>query len=123
MLPENSIKAIDEMKDTEEKKLLEILKEEGKPFVKKCDGYAVKMDEDKQIDYKDYEDNERTLKVPKGSYVVVDSDCRCPRIQTSEDFESKNKIMGEEKSAEKPKDNGPKVGMQLYAEEAGYDHR
>ena len=115
MLPSKAVERIDDMKDTEEKKLLEILKDKGQPFVKKCDGYAVKMDEDKQIDYKDWEGNERTLKVPAGSYVVVDADCHCPQIRTADDFESKNKIV-EKKKEEKKKDS-PVIGMELMIED------
>lgn len=116
MLPQDAVKRIDEMKDTEEKQLLEILKEKGKPFVQKCDGYAVKMEEDKQIDYKDWENNERTLKVPAGSYVIVDSGCHCPKIVTADDFESKNKIV--EDKSDKPMENksnndAPTIGMEL----------
>jgi hypothetical protein len=108
-------KALDEMKDTEEKQLLKILKDGGKPFVRKHDGIAVKMDEDKQIEYKDWEDNERTLKVPAGSYVVCNSDGCCPKIVTAEDFEKKNKFMEESKKKEKPEkkeDNSPKIGIE-----------
>lgn len=116
MLPETKIADIDEMKDTEEKQLLNILKSDGKPFERKCDGYAVKMDEDKQIEYKDWEDNERTLKVPAGSYIVVDSDCRYPKIVTAEDWESKNKFIEESTAEEKPKKkSGQKIGIELMS--------
>ena len=116
MLPKNAITAIDEMKDTEEKKLLEIIKEKGIPFKEKCDGYAVKMEEDKQIDYKDWEGNERTLKVPAGSYVMVDNDCRYPKIVTAEDFEAKNKFLEKKKDApKKPKEPG--LGIEIVAGE------
>jgi len=117
MLPENKISEIDEMKDTEEKQLLNLLKDNAKPFIRKVDGYAIKMDEDKQIEYKDWEDNERTLKVPAGSYVVVDSDCSYPKIITAEDWESKNKFIDEDKPKKVVKDNSPKMGIALIAEE------
>lgn len=109
-------KVTEDMKETEEKQLLKLL-ENGKPFVKKHDGYAVKMDEDKQIEYKDWEDNERTLKVPAGSYVVVDSGCQYPKIVTAEDWESKNKFIDEDKPKIVKKDSSPKMGIALIAEE------
>lgn len=106
-------KVTEEMKDTEEKQLLKLL-ENGKPFVRKHDGYAVKMDEDKQIEYKDWENNERTLKVPAGSYIVVDPSCQYPKIVTAEDFEAKNKfIESQEKAEPSKKSNGPKIGIEL----------
>lgn len=107
-------KATEDMKETEEKQLLKLL-ENGKPYVKKHDGYAVKMDEDKQIEYKDWEDNERTLKVPAGSYIVVDSECQYPKIVTAKDFESKNKFIDSDKPKEK-KDDYPTIGIGLMAE-------
>ena len=105
-------KVTEDMKETEEKQLLKLL-ENGKPFVKKCDGYAVKMEEDKQIEYKDWEDNERTLKVPAGSYVTVDSDYGCPKIITAEDWEKKNKFIGSEEKPKKAEQSGPKIGIEL----------
>lgn len=118
MLPEYASKDIEEMKDTEDKQLLKILQKDAKPFLKKCDGYAAKVDEDTQIEYRDWEDNERTLKVPAGSYVVVDNSCRCPRIITSEDFESKNKFVEEKEEPKKPK--GPKIGIELMDSNSDY---
>lgn len=116
MLPEKINTEIEEMKDTEEKQLLTILKENGKPYMRKVDGYATKVEEDKQIEYKDWENNERTLKVPAGSYIVVDSDCRYPKIITAEDFELKNKFI-EDKPKEGKKSYGPKIGIELMAGE------
>lgn len=120
MLPENITVKIDDMKDTEEKQLLNILKDGGKPFERKWDGYAVKMEEDKQIEYKDWEEQERTLKVPKGSYVVVDVDCHHPKIVTAEDWESKNSFIEETKNDEPKKKSGPSVGMELMGENSDY---
>lgn len=108
-------KATEGMEETEEKQLLMLL-ENGKPFVKKHDGYAVKIDEDKQIEYKDWEDNERTLKVPAGSYIVVNSGCQNPKIVTAEDFESKNKFVEETKKETSKKSEGPKIGIELMAD-------
>lgn len=103
---------IEEMKDSEEKQLMTILKDSGKPFVKKADGYAVKMKEDKQIDYKDWEGNERTLKVPEGSYVVCGADSNYPKIVTAEDFEEKNKFIDGPKKKDNPKkEESSKTGM------------
>ena len=115
MLPETA--NIDEMKETEEKQLLKILKDDCKPFVRKYDGYAVKMTEDKQIEYLDWENNERTLKVPAGSYVVVDSDSSYPKIVTSEDFEAKYKFTeGDKPKIVEKTDDSPKMGIALIAD-------
>ena len=108
-------KVTEEMKETEEKQLLKLL-ENGKPFVRKHDGYAVKMEEDKQIEYKDWEENERTLKVPAGSYVVVDAKCQYPKIVTAEDWESKNKFIDEPKKETPKKESGPKIGIELMGQ-------
>jgi hypothetical protein len=115
MLPEYANKDIEEMKDTEEKQLLNILKKDAKPFMKKCDGYATKVEEDTQIEYKDWEDNERTLKIPAGSYIVVDKDCRYPKIITAEDFEAKNKFLEGKKESPK-KEETPTIGIGLMAD-------
>jgi hypothetical protein len=64
---------------------------------------------------------EKQLKVPSGSYVVVDSDCHYPKIVTAEDWESKNKFIGEEKPKEKKKEkSGPKIGIELMGENSDY---
>ena len=102
---------LNEMKETEEKQLLMILKESGKPYVKKHDGIAVKMTEDKQIQYKDYEENERTLKVPAGSYVICEGTSHYPKIVTAEEFEENNKfVSGDDKPATKGSDI--KIGIE-----------
>lgn len=95
--------SLNEMKDTEEKQLLVILKENGKPVLKKVDGYAAVMDEDKQIDYKDYEGNERTLKVPKGSVVFCEPGSNYPKVITGDDFEKKYKFLEEKKAKKEEK--------------------
>lgn len=112
---------IEKMEDGKEKQLMMLVKEDAKPFMRKCDGYAVKVSEDKEITYKDYNDQELTLKVPSGSYVVVSKDGCSPQIQTAEDFEKKNKMMGEsKKEAPKKEDKGPSIGMALVSEEQDY---
>jgi len=111
-------KKIEDMEEGKEKELLKILDGKAKPFLRKCDGYAVKVEEDKEIKYKDYNDQELTLKVPEGSYVVVGEDSCYPKIVTSEDFESKNKfVSGEEKPKEKKKENGPKIVIALVSDQ------
>ena len=107
---------IAEMEDGKDKELMKILEGKAKPFLRKCDGYAHKVDEDKEIKYKDYNDQELTLKVPSGSYVVIGEDSCCPRIVTAEDFEKKNKFVEGKKEMPK-KDKGPKMGMDVIAEE------
>ena len=112
MIPENVESKIPEMKDNEEKKLLEILKDKGKPYKHKYDGHAAKVEEDIQIDYKDWEGNERTLKVPAGSYVVLEHEGGMPKIVTASDFEAKNKFIEDKK---KEKQDG-QIGIALIAE-------
>lgn len=107
---------IEKMDDGKDKELLSLIQEGGKPFMRKADGYAVKMSEDKEIKYKDHSDQELTLKVPEGSYVVVDVDCSYPSIVTAEDFEGKNKLIGDSKPEPK-KDDSPKIGMALMEDE------
>lgn len=107
-----SEEAISEMKDSEEKKLMEILQGGAKAYVQKVDVIAIKVEEDKQIEYKDWENNERTLKVPAGSYVVVEPESKYPKIITAECFEAKYKEIGD-KPKEKKKEDSPKLGMDL----------
>lgn len=82
-----------------DKKLMEMLESKGKPFVRKCDGFAVKVEEDVEIEYKDHQDQENILKVPKGSYVVKGTDDWSPKIVTADEFDGKNSFMKEPKKA------------------------
>lgn len=108
---------IEEMDDGKNKELMKILEGKAKPFLQKCDGYACKVDEDKEITYKDHGDQELTLKVPAGSYIVVGKDSCYPEIETAESFEGKNKFVeGEEKHKMKDKKSGPSIGMEVVAE-------
>lgn len=107
---------VEAMEDGKDKELMKILAEGGKPFIRKSDGNAVKVSEDKEIKYKDYEDQELTLAVPAGSYVVVNEDSCCPKIVTAEDWESKNKFIEEPNKAPK-KEKGPSIGIELMAED------
>lgn len=95
---------IEEMEDGKNKELLKLLGENAKPYIKKADGYAIKMDEDKEITYKDYDELEKTLKVPANSYVIVKEGCSSPDIITADEFESKNKFVesSETKKEKKP---------------------
>lgn len=103
---------IDEMEEGKEKELMNILADGGKPYVKKQDGYAIKVSEDKEITYRDYSDNELTLKVPAGSYIVSEGDGCYPKIVTAEDFESKNKFIGGEEKKSAPERQSPKIGIE-----------
>jgi hypothetical protein len=96
-------KLITEMDDGKDKELLKLLQGNEKPFMRKADGYAVKCEEDKEIKYKDHNDNELTLTVPKGSYICIDVDSHYPKIVTAEDFEKKNKFLEGPKKKENPK--------------------
>ena len=113
MLPEKYTEGIDEMRDSEEKELLKVLKEsDAQPYVRNCDGYAAKMKEDKEITYTDYDKNERVLKVPKGDYIIIEAGCSYPKAVTAEDFEMKNKITGDKKEDKKSKKKrGPGIEM------------
>jgi hypothetical protein len=109
---------IEEMGDGKQKELLKILNDGAKPFMRKHDGYAVKVDEDTEIKWKEGE-QETSIKIPAGDYIKVDGDSCYPEIETAESFEKKNKIVGgEEKSkAEPKKDDKPKIGMAVIADE------
>ena len=65
---------VSKMEDGKEKQMMEILASEGKPYIKKHDGYAVEMKEEKQITYTDYNNTEMTMTIPKGSYLMVEED-------------------------------------------------
>lgn len=109
---------VEAMDDGKDKELMKILSEGGKPFIRKSDGDAVKVSEDKEIKYKDYDDQELTLAVPAGSYVVVNEDSCCPKIVTAEDWESKNKFIEDKKpKVEKKKDTSHKIGMASVVED------
>ncbi len=104
---------IENMNDGKEKELMKILKESGKPFEKKIDGYAVLCKEAKKITFNDYEGVENTLEVPEGSYVVCNDDSTYPKIVTADEFKSTNKFIEgkKEKDNPEPKDEKPKTGM------------
>ena len=104
---------VEKMDDGKDKELMKLLQGNAKPFMRKVDGYAVKCEEDKEIVYKDYSENELTLKVPKDSYIVVSGNYHNPEIVTEEDFEKKNKFLEGSKKKDNPdkKENKPAIGM------------
>lgn len=103
---------ISEMEEGKDKELMQILADGGKPFMRKCDGYAKKVEEDKEITYKDYNDQELTLKVPAGSYIVTEADSCYPKIVTADDFEKKNKMLeGDKEEVVVVKKSGPSIGL------------
>lgn len=116
---------VSKMDDGQNKKLMEILAEKGKPYEKKHDGYAVKVEEDIPITYVDYNNTEITMKVPKGSYIMVGEDSSYPKIVTEKEFEDSNEFCDEEKeesheekespakeAKEEKKSSGPKIGLE-----------
>lgn len=105
---------IEEMPDGKSKELLKILKDDAKPFMRKADGYAIKVSEDTEIKWKD-DEQETSIKIPAGDYIKVDGDSCYPEIETAESFEKRNKIISGEKK-EKVKDDGPKTGMDLMGD-------
>jgi hypothetical protein len=103
---------VEKMDDGKDKELMKLVAEGGKPYVKKMDGMAVQVTEDKEITYKDYEGQENTMKVPKGSYVVTDGDSCYPKIVTAEEFEGKNKFVEGKAEKKAEKDDSPKIGIE-----------
>lgn len=90
-------------KESKEDKLKALMNELGaKPFLKKQDGTAVKVTEDKEVEWTDHDGNKNTLKVPAGSYIVQENNGWCPEIREAEDFEKKNEIVSEKKKEKKP---------------------
>ena len=108
---------IDKMECGKDKELMLILKDKAQPFLRKNDGYACKVEEDKEITYKNHNDEELTLKVPAGSYIVSSEDGCYPKIMTADEFESKNNFVEGKKEEPKKKDNGPQIGMALMSDE------
>ncbi len=105
-------KMITEMDDGKDKELMKLMQGNEKPFMRKADGYAVQCEEEKEIKYKDHSDNELTLAVPKGSFIVVDVDSHYPIIVTKEDFEKKNKFLDNPKKKDNPdKKDTPSIGL------------
>ena len=103
---------VEKMENSRDKQLMQILADKGKPYVKKFDGYAVKMEEEKQITYSDYDNRELTLTVPKGSYLMVGEDSSYPNIVTKKEFEDSNKFVDEESKASASKKDKPKIGIE-----------
>lgn len=109
MIDKNNIEKMDNGRD---KQLMEILAEKGKPYIKKFDGYAVKMEEEKNIIYTDYNNQELTLTIPEGSYLMVGEDSSYPNIVTKKEFEDSNKFVDEESKASASKKDKPKIGIE-----------
>lgn len=109
---------IEEMEDGKQKELLKVLDSDAKPYMRKCDGYAVKVKEDTEITFTNHDESETTIKIPAGDYVKVDGDSCYPEIETAESFEKRNKIVDGEKpkKAEKKKES-PTIGIELMSEE------
>lgn len=100
---------VEKIENSKDKQLMQILADKGKPYIKKHDGYAVKMEEDKQITFTDYNNTEMTLTVPKGSYLMVEEDSSYPKIVTEKEFNDSNKFC----------EGGE---MESYEEEAQEEH-
>lgn len=75
--------------DSKDAKIIEAIgKENAKPYVKKYEGLAVKVEEDKEVKFTDYDGHENVLKVPAGSIVKIMEGCST-EIVTPEDFDKK----------------------------------
>lgn len=110
---------INEMEDGKQKELLKLLGD-AKPFIRKSDGYAIKVSEDTEIKWKDGE-QETSIKIPAGDYIKVGVDSCYPEIETAESFESKNKMIeGEKPKKVEEKNNGKVLGIELMAEGGDY---
>lgn len=108
---------IEEMSDGKDKELLKLLNANAKPFMRKHDGYATKVDEDTEITFKNHDGQETSIKIPAGDYIKVDGDSCYPEIVTSESFEKRNKMVeGEKPKEEKKEDDSPKIGIATIAE-------
>lgn len=127
-----SNEVVSKMDNGKEKQLMQILSEQGRPYIKKHDGYAVEMKEDKQITFTDYNNTEMTLTIPKGSYLMVEEDSNYPKIVTAKEFNDSNKFCGEhtesqeeeakeeheesetseQEKKEEGKKKGPKIGLE-----------
>lgn len=102
---------VGKMENSRDKQLMQILADKGKPYIKKFDGYAVKMEEEKQITYTDYDNRELTLTVPKGSYLMVGEDSSCPHIVTEKEWSDSNKFVDEEQKPSSKKSTS-KIGLE-----------
>lgn len=107
---------IEELEDGKQKELLKIVNSGAKPFMRKCDGYAVKVSEDTELKWKDGE-QETSIKIPAGDYVKVDADSCWPEIETAESFEKRNKMLSEDKKSDKEDTTStPTIGIGLISE-------
>ena len=106
-----SEKVVSDMSDGKDKQLMELLQKDGKPYKKKFDGYAVKVEEDIEITYTDYDQRENTMKVPAGSYIMVTEDSSCPHIVTEKECLDSNKFVEEQE--EKKESKPGKIGLAL----------
>lgn len=105
---------INKLEDGKQKELLKVLNAGAKPYMRKCDGYAVKVSEDTEIKWKDGE-HETSIKIPAGDYVKVSVDGCWPEIETAESFEGKNKILEGEKAKKVASKQEPVIGIELMA--------
>ena len=94
---------VSKMEDGKDKQLMQILADKGRPYKKKFDGYAVKMEEDKQIIFTDYNNTEMTMTIPKGSYIMATEDSNYPKIVTEKEFDDSNKFCGEHQESKEEK--------------------
>jgi hypothetical protein len=102
---------VDKMEDGKDKQLMQILADQGKPYVKTHDGYAVKMNEEKQITYTDWNNQELTLTIPKDSYLMVGEDSSCPVIATEKEFNDANKFVDDDSKQSTGKGATIKIGL------------
>ena len=108
---------IDEMDEGKDKEIMKAIGSDLKPYVKKSDGFAKKIEEDIEVKYKDYDGHENVLKIPAGSIVKVMDGCRT-EIVTEDDFNKKYVFHdeGEEVEEEKEEESHkevPKQGKKL----------
>jgi hypothetical protein len=103
---------VEKMVNSRDKQLMLILAEKGKPYIKKFDGYAVKMEEEKQIVYTDKDNRENTFTIPEGSYIMVGEDSSCPHIVTEKEWADSNKFVEDEEKPSSDKGSKKKIGLE-----------
>ena len=83
---------VDKMNEGKEKEFMKILAERGKPYEKKHDGYAARIEKDTKIVFTDSNNTEMTMALPEGSYLMVGEDSSYPQLVTEKEFNDSNKF-------------------------------
>jgi len=103
---------VEKMENSRDKQIMLILAEKDKPYMKNYNGYAVRMEEEKQITYTKYDNRELTLTIPEGSYLMVGEDSSCPHIVTEKEWNDSNKFVEDDTKPSYNKINNKKIGLE-----------